>query len=180
MRTHDKTRRDAWKYRTGRRAFTLVEILIVVIILGILAAIAVPAFSNSTLEAKEKMLRENLRIWRTQLGSYRVQHRDISPGYPNGNPANAPTEQDFSDQMTLATDEFGDTTAVPALCGPYFRDIPENPINKNTDVQILDDNAAFPAAAVDNNIGWIYKPAENSIRANAVGADEEGTSYYDY
>ena len=66
------------------KGFTLVEILIVVVILGILAGIVIAGFSNTSTEAKESMLKENLRIMRTQIGAYRAQHEDVSPGYPDG------------------------------------------------------------------------------------------------
>lgn len=44
-----------------RKGFTLVEILIVVVILGILAAIVIPQFTNASEEAKQNSLRSNLQ-----------------------------------------------------------------------------------------------------------------------
>src|SRR5437016_12934009 len=47
-----------------KRAFTLVELLIVVIIIAVLAAIAIPKFSNSSLRSKESALRAELKLLR--------------------------------------------------------------------------------------------------------------------
>jgi len=63
-----------------RNAFTLVEILIVVVILGILAAIVIPQFSEASSEARLNSLLGNLQTVRSQLQLYKVQHRDLLPG----------------------------------------------------------------------------------------------------
>jgi prepilin-type N-terminal cleavage/methylation domain-containing protein len=178
-----KTGVRIWKSRVrgGRRnAFTLIELLIVVVILGILAGIVIAGFSNTSLETKENMLKENLRIMRTQIGAYRAQHDDTSPGYPDGDESLDPTEQDFLDQMTLATDIYGDTTAANAIFGPYMRSWPANPLNNKSGILILADGDAVPAEAADGDFGWLFKPSQVVFKAYVVGADANGTSYIDY
>lgn len=59
--------------RAIRRAFTLVEILIVVVILGILAAVVVPQFVNASDEAQVGNVETQLRTLRTQVQLYRAQ-----------------------------------------------------------------------------------------------------------
>ncbi len=56
-----------------RRGFTLVEILIVVIILGVLASIAIAAFSDSSTDAQLNVCFENLRIIQQALSLYRLK-----------------------------------------------------------------------------------------------------------
>ena len=79
--------------RGARRAITLIEILIVVVILGILAAIVVPQFVSAASESRENSLKMNLFRIRQQIAVYKEQH--------NGN---YPTLADFEDQMELASD----------------------------------------------------------------------------
>ncbi|GAH74356.1 unnamed protein product, partial [marine sediment metagenome] len=69
-----------------KKAFTLVEILIVVAILGILAAIVIPQFQAHSQEAKEAAAKDNLRILRNAIELYAVQHGGVPPGYPADNP----------------------------------------------------------------------------------------------
>lgn len=68
--------------RNGRRnqAFTLVEILIVVVILGILAAIVVPQFTNAADEARNGNVVTQQRTLENQLELYRARNNG---SYPN-------------------------------------------------------------------------------------------------
>lgn len=59
--------------RKTRKGFTLVEILIVVVILGILAAIVIPQFSNASEEAKTSSLASNLQSLRSQIELYKIK-----------------------------------------------------------------------------------------------------------
>ena len=60
----------------AKRGFTLVEILIVVVILGILAAIVIPQFTQASTEAKTNSLCSDLQTLRSQIELYKVQHND--------------------------------------------------------------------------------------------------------
>jgi prepilin-type N-terminal cleavage/methylation domain-containing protein len=67
--------------------FTLVEILIVVIILGILAAIVLPAFSNQTTEAENATFCSNLRQYADAIRFY---HEKYGTYPPDGTPSVVP------------------------------------------------------------------------------------------
>jgi len=62
--------------RTRKGGFTLVEILIVVIILGILAAIVIPQFTSASQDARKNSLTSQLQTLRSQLELYKLQHLD--------------------------------------------------------------------------------------------------------
>ena len=65
--------------RTVRKAFTLVEILIVVVILGILAAIVVPQFTNATQDAQAGNLKAQLSSLNRQIELYRARNQGVLP-----------------------------------------------------------------------------------------------------
>lgn len=163
-----------------RGGFTLIEILIVVVILGILAAIVLPQFSNASQTAKQNTLKDDLRYLRTQIIVYSAQHRDTPPGYPGGNKSSAPTDTDFLAQMKNRTNEAGSTGASAATYpfGPYLQKMPPNPINGKDSIKIVADNAAIPSA--DGTTGWIYKPQTQEILPNLAGNDQDGVSYAVY
>jgi general secretion pathway protein G len=166
----------------NRKAFTLVEILIVVVILGILAAVVIPTFASCTTAAKDSALAQELTMLKRMVLVYKAQHLETPPGYPNGDTSQAPTEAAFLDQVTTASNSSGATAAVGTAgfkYGPYMEKVPANPFNELRTMQILGDAEDFPAEA-DNNNGWIYKPSTQEVRPGNSGADQAGKRYYDY
>lgn len=74
-----------------RKAFTLVEILIVVVILGILAAIVVPQFTNATQDAQAGNIMTQLDTLNNQLELYRARNNGQNPAdLQAGGAGNAP------------------------------------------------------------------------------------------
>src|ERR1700677_2494522 len=64
---------------SSRKGFTLVEILIVVIILGILAAIVIPQFTNASTNARSASCVSQLQTLRSQIQLFKLQHNDTLP-----------------------------------------------------------------------------------------------------
>jgi general secretion pathway protein G len=57
---------------TRESGFTLIELMIVMTIIGLLAAIAIPSYLKSITKAKEAVLKEDLHTMRTAIDSYTV------------------------------------------------------------------------------------------------------------
>jgi general secretion pathway protein G len=163
------------------RAFTLVEVLIVVVILGILAATVITFASGSTLSAKESAVATDLQLLRNYILIYRCQHLEVAPGYPGGDTTATPTQQAFIDQATLASNSAGQTAAVGTagfVRGPYMQLLPVNPLNNgNRSVKVVT-GTVFPAA--DGTTDWVYLPELAQIKVNTTGNDSIGKPYYDY
>ena len=58
--------------RPAEQGFTLIELMIVMTIISLLAAIAIPSYVNNIRRAKEAVLREDLHTMRTAIDSYTV------------------------------------------------------------------------------------------------------------
>ncbi|MDK2973180.1 MAG: ral secretion pathway protein [Candidatus Sumerlaeota bacterium] len=65
----------------SQRAFTLIELLIVVAIIAILAAIAVPNFLEAQTRAKVARVKSDMRTTATGLEAYRVDNNDYPTGF---------------------------------------------------------------------------------------------------
>ncbi|MFQ5591416.1 MAG: prepilin-type N-terminal cleavage/methylation domain-containing protein [Phycisphaerae bacterium] len=135
-------------YTRIHKAFTLVEVLIVVVVLGILAAVVIPQFTDASSDAKLSSLETDLATIRTQLQLYKLQHND-----------NWPALATFTNQMTLSSKADGTTAAIGTAgypYGPYLQTIPNNPF---TDTNTVSAGAADTSA-------WYYDENTGTFRPN--------------
>jgi prepilin-type N-terminal cleavage/methylation domain-containing protein len=158
----------------AKRGFTLVEILIVVVILGILAAIVIPQFTQASTEAKENSMCSDLQSLRFQIELYKCQHRDV-----------APAAATFESQLIYCTKIDGTTQGAGSkardgangyIYGPYVENVPANPFNRLNTIKA---NATVgpPAAAGDDTTGWQYCASTGEIYANDKGSTAAGTPH---
>lgn len=128
---------------THKTGFTLVEILIVVIILGILAAIVIPQFTNASEDAKGSNLLSQLQTIRSQLELYQLNHNGAYPDLS--------TDWHFmtqvSDQNEVIPPAAGETPF-----GPYLQQPPTNPFENSISVSGSKTTDGTAAAGV----GWCW------------------------
>jgi general secretion pathway protein G len=117
LRSKKKNLIKGEKTMVSRKGFTLVEILIVVVILGILAAIIIPQFSNASSEAKLNTLRTNLQTIRCQLQLFKVQSTtDTYPTLAGFAGAMIPTYL-----QSVPNNPFTDTNDIAATAGSAWQ-----------------------------------------------------------
>ena len=158
--------------RTRKGGFTLVEILIVVIILGILAAIVIPQFTSASQDARKNSLTSQLQTLRSQIELYKLQHLDNLPSE-----LIKATGANWS-QFTVKTNDQGTTgtgTAYPF--GPYLQADPKNPLNGGTTVLVVAADVApgsNSGGTATNQAGFVI----NSVNGKIWGTSAKFTRVY--
>lgn len=132
------------------RGFTLLELVIVILILGIIAAVAAPKMFHTAGRASENATKLSLGIVRNAIEMY---------GAENGGNYPAPDASN-----TLAT------LLKPYLNGPF--PAPQVGANKNADVVMVTGATTDATAQADDPSGWVYNPDNGQFVINDAGYDE--------
>lgn len=175
-----------------QKGFTLVELLIVVIILAILAAIVVPQFTASTDDANDAALVSNLASIRSAVSLYYQQHGE----YPSAIAATGATcsatkgtglintEQAFLDQLALYSNAAGQTCSIRSdgtdhdayRFGPYLQksELPNNPETgaNALDIVTTGDLNLTGAAAPATGKGWKFDNVSGKFIADHADIDD--------
>jgi general secretion pathway protein G len=138
--------------RNSKRGFTLVEILIVVIILGILAAIVIPQFTNASKDARRSSMTSQLQTLRSQIELFKLQHRDKLPGFDN---AGAFSNTEFWRHLTSKTDADGVASTAATAFGPYLQNQSKNGLVDPADATTVV-NGVVPGTAAATGQAYIY------------------------
>ncbi len=145
--------------RALKSGFTLVEILIVVVILGILAAVVIPQFTNASESARAASLTSQLQTIRSQLELAQIEHDGYYPDLlTNWNFMTQATlpESGADGEYTLAGDDDENIQV-----GPYLQKAPLNPF-VSTAVRTT------VVATEPSNLttaGWFYNQSTGQIKA---------------
>ena len=135
-----------------RIGFTLIELVVVVMILGILVAIAAPKMVNIMGDATDNSARQTLNAIRDAIETYASQH---SGDYPPGD-----TEANFRS----AVEEF--------LRGPF----PKCPVGSGDDT-VTFGSGTSPMSA-DDLSSWKYNPDNGEFIINSTDLSEDGSTAY--
>jgi type II secretory pathway pseudopilin PulG len=156
--------------------------MIVVAILGILAAIVIPEFSGHIQKAKESAAKDNLRILREAIERYAQDHNSVPPGYANCDTSTDPTNLVFMPQLIYYTSPTGAlsfTKSATYCFGPYLSEMPKNPFNNLNTLTVVSDGTVFPESPAEET-GWMFQGSTKTIRLAYDGNDSSGNSYYEY
>ena len=132
-----------------RWGFTLAEILIVVVILGMLAAIVIPQFTNASESENSDSLTLQIQMIRAQLELYQEQHAEQYPDLKTS-----------WNQMTMFTDVDGNTNTTETAVfkyGPYLQEVPINSFEGSS--------TTADVGGAMKGVGWTYKTDDGQILA---------------
>lgn len=140
-----------------RDAFTLVELIVVILILGILAAVAAPKLLSTSGVATDNGLKQTLSVMRDAIEMYAAHNGGRLPGADKN-------------EATFKAD-----------LEPFLRRFPDNPAGAKEDeldrVKMRDNGDAL-SSHVDNQEGWIYDCKSGELRANNDGLSNDGVTIY--
>ncbi|WP_373083476.1 type IV pilin protein [Zhongshania sp.] len=171
-----------------QRGFTLVELVIVVLILSVLAAIVIPQFTSSTDDAKVAALDSSLSGVRTAIDMYYQNHGHypgsvVSSGLVTcvggtAGAALANTEAAFLDHLTRYTNAAGQscsTTSSGAFpFGPYYKKdrLPKDPIVGNLDTVTVVSTGNLEMTATGTLGGWLFDSQTGKFIVNHTSYDD--------
>lgn len=135
--------------RPVSRGFTLVEILIVVVILGILAAIVVPQYAGASEEASKTSAFHEIQRLRKAVEVYQIRFRNDLPDVEEGD---------------------GTWNAL-ITAGDYLKSAPRNAWVGGPNAGVIKFGDA-PDDAFQTDYGWIYDPDTGDVWAGGFDGED--------
>ena len=135
-----------------KKGFTLVELLVVIVVLAVLAAIVLPKFMNSTKRSKETALKSDLKLVRNAISLFQADTDCFPKALTDLIAATAPPK---------GLDTAGaDVVIIPAdWHGPYLQEVPKDPLDGSDLVYTT------------------TSPGVSKVASDATGNGLDGTAY---
>ena len=135
-----------------RRGFTLVELLVVIVVLAVLAAIVLPKFMDSSARSKESALKSDLKLLRNAVATFQTD----TGKYPSTLGALAATS---APAQGLSSAGVATDITAGDWHGPYVQSVPNDPVS----------GAALTYGTTSPNVG--------KVTSSATGNGLDGTAY---
>lgn len=144
---------------TGRPAFSLVELAVVILIIGILSAIAIPRFTQGSEAAEIATLKADLAMMRRALDLYAAEHRGKHPAVLIA-----------LARYTDANGAVSSNKTTKYIYGPYLAAIPPCPIGPRKGATGWAAANANPPTVVSGSdtVGWLYHAATGGVWVNDI------------
>ena len=144
------------RFRRGRKQFTLIDCITVVLLMAIVSGAAIPLLEAASRGAKESALLQNLHSLRSQIALYKIEHGGEPPLLYEGT----------LPQLTHATDGAG-TPGTPGGKCPYGPYLPNGIlVNPVTGRSVVTETNTFPPTACSGNGGWLFHQESGQIAAD--------------
>jgi len=176
--------RIRYRSRPAHDAFTLVEILIVITILGILAATLLPTIPSIKRSASETSLKQILVQIRIAIQRYSFAHKGIYPAQVTDGSHSAGSVQSFQRQMRMRTNAEGivlSQSSEQKGCGPFLHSaIPYCPVGmlqRENTINIVREFGRIQADANPQH-AWKYNSQTGEFLCNSNALCVDGSSPY--
>ncbi len=152
---------------TTQKGFTLIELMIVVAIIGILAAIAIPQYQNYIAKSQVSRVMGETSSIKTAVETCVLEGKvgagDCDLGWTSSNLLGEPAEQDVNDQegLTVTTDTTGE-----AVITAEFGNAAATTLSDSNLVWTRDTDGAW---ACTTNVDTKYKPTGCDAAAAGTG-----------
>ncbi len=139
-----------------KKGSAVVEMVAVVVILGVLAAIVIPQFTETSEDTKTSSLHTDIQWMRSMIELYKIQHGGNLPGFGAAS---------FIQALTGETDHTG---AVGDHYGPYIDKMPVNAFTGLNTVR-FESGAQYEVPVAKATHGWVFNITTGEFRADSVG-----------
>jgi prepilin-type N-terminal cleavage/methylation domain-containing protein len=157
--------------RKHRSGFSLIELVIVIVIIAIIGAIAIPKMSRAVAGAGDSATVQNLSTMRSAISLYTTEHNGLAPS--------AASAATLLSQLTTYTDINGTVSATKSntcIYGPYMASIPALPVGTNKGLTSLTVTGPVGTGA----FAWYYDGTTIWANDPATDIDAKGVQYNAY